>query len=171
MAAWEFDGWLLPAAEIARCGYAPSGTLPDEAFETIDWWSTAQPPADYARRFGEILPPAASWSPNVERWGPEDGTRIDVVRADGRVGEIYFRLDARAPDPDFVHGLTAFAAEAGTVVRTEDGTLLEPDPEALLAALARSPAAAFAADPRAFLARLERRMEERGGEPRSPRDG
>ena len=56
-------------------------------------------PVGFRERLDGLLPRTRSWSPNLEMWGDEDGTRIDVwPEADGRGGEAMLRVDVREYD-------------------------------------------------------------------------
>ena len=113
-------------------------------------------PRDFRERLDALLPRSKSWSPDLETWGDETGTRIDVwPAADRRGGEAMLRMDMRNYDFDW-------ASRAFGVIRAlgrefwpvwSDGPVVD-DPGELALALRGSPAFRFVEDPEAFLRRV-----------------
>jgi hypothetical protein len=113
-------------------------------------------PPDFRERLDALLPRGRSWSADLETWGEETGTRIDVwPGVDQRGGEAMLRVDMRAYDH-------AWIARAFDEVRAlgralwpvwSDGPVIG-DPGELARALRGSPAFRFVEDPDAFLRRV-----------------
>jgi len=128
MAAWQADFILVPT----------SGALSSE----------------YRRRLDTVLPRGRSWSAEIELWGTEEGSRIDVMHdADGTV-ELFARFDMRAPDPVLWERFLEFVRREGLLMEDVFGRRIEPVLSEFSLALRGSPAFQFVEDPRAFLRRL-----------------
>jgi len=154
MASWQCDFHLVPRGEL-RTG---SGGLPEfiasgRARETR-WWRRSRLPADYRERLGALAAPGHSWSHDLQTWGREEGSRVDVWSEQGRVQSVFARVDVRAPDRRFVGGLADFARAADAVLVRYDGLVVEPTLPEVEAALGSSRAARFVEDPEAYLTRV-----------------
>lgn len=158
MATWQFDASLLPAHEIVMAGDGSASSISAEQFDAFDWWSTGQPPPDLPDRLTMLFGEGPRAIPGGSSWGSETGNRVDVgTREDGRVDEIWFRLDAREVDGRLVEGIADLAAQLGCMIRVaDDGSLLRPEARLILEALDASLAARFVRDPKAALGSLPR---------------
>jgi hypothetical protein len=147
MATWQFDTHLVPASVVAGR---------ETALDVVDSaWRRQQPPSDYRDQISRPLPPAKSWSLEVLIWGSEDGDRIDILIENTRVANILVRIDARVQPSAFAQALSGLAASWECVlIDGASGSVIQPDREAIRVALASSEAAAFVADPEAFLRQL-----------------
>jgi hypothetical protein len=148
MAIWQFDLHLVPRADAARNPVLPGSELKNEA------WADATLPMNYQAQLDAIAPRTKSWSPKVEMWGVEDGSRITVWWIDGRISSVWVRLDARDPSPAFAEAVLDLARRWDCVLLAKGGELVEPEMEKLGPVLARSGAAQFVLDPRGYLAKL-----------------
>jgi len=84
----------------------------------------------------------------------EQSTRVDLMFYEPDSVEIRIRMDASAVDEE-LDAICAFAvALRGRLFDPATGILLQPDRNAVAAALASSRAAAFSRSPRSFLAGL-----------------
>jgi hypothetical protein len=148
MAVWQFDLHLVPRAVAASNPGSPASELKNTA------WAQATLPTDYQVQLDAIAPRTKSWSPKVEMWGVEDGSRITVWWIDGRVSSVWVRLDARDPSPAFAEAVLDLARRWDCVLLARGGELMDPEMEKLGPALALSSAAQFVLDPRGYLAKL-----------------
>jgi hypothetical protein len=147
MATWQFDLELIPRRHVL------------EVVDTVDWWSGATLPGDYENRISAFLPWHLPWDPEWQVFGEEDGDRIDVVFENGHVQHVRARLDARKLDLELLRRVAEFATDCECVFVTRQGRVVEPQVDALLGELQRSPASTFVRDPQAFLEGSKRRRE------------
>lgn len=153
MAVWQFDMHMLPTQALDQ-----AAELSAEACDSTDWWRNFQPPPDYAEHIEQMLPRARSWSPEIDIWGSDDGHRVDIVRENGRVADIFVRIDLRTPHSDFASALASLATTWSCALRVaETGAFLGPAPTDILRAIAASSAAEFVSDPRGYIGRLARK--------------
>jgi hypothetical protein len=145
MAVWQVEFHIVPRRAVAA-------SLTPAVLNETDWWATAAFPSDYQRRFASVGPPGRSPSTDLEKWGPEDGNRVDVWSAGGRVSRAMARVDVRRLDSKFGAALLAFVRAAGAVLIRSDGLIVEPLIGAYAAALRNSDSWRFASDPTTFLA-------------------
>lgn len=146
MAVWQVDFQIVPRRVIAAS--------PDirAALDDNDWWATVPFPSDYRTRLAAVATPAPSSSPDVESWGREDGNRVDVWSAGGRVTKARARVDVRRLDSKFGAAILEFVRTAGAVLVRGDGLIIEPIIGAYAGALRSSDAWRFASDPAEFIA-------------------
>jgi len=111
-------------------------------------------PPDYRARFEGIAPRMPSWAAELERWGHEDGDRIDVWSEWGHPTEASVRFDLRAPNNEFVLRIVAVAVAAGLCFRAENGAEVPARVADLILALEASRSARFVADPSRYFNRL-----------------
>jgi hypothetical protein len=110
--------------------------------------SAALPP-DYAQRLGRVLPTGRHWDPSSERWGVEDGDRIDVSAEPP--AEIVARFDLRAWRPDLYDRFLAFVQSVGGRLHDAEQDIdVALTSEAFLENLRGSRAAQFVKDPPAY---------------------
>jgi hypothetical protein len=112
-------------------------------------------PTDYAERLGGVLPPGQHWDTASQRWGHEDGDRIDVFLEPP--AEIVARFDLRAWRPDLYGRFLSFIVAIGARLRDADqGVDVPLTPEAFMDNLRHSRAARFVRDPHAYFEELRR---------------
>ena len=163
MAVWQASFDLVPRERVPELfpGWfdPPFGAdyvemLPTEDPTELDWWASRQPPLEFRHTLDQLMPRIANWSPEVERWGSEDGDRIDVFSANGRVESIYVRLDMRAPNQRFIEAIASLAERMACDFVAHPGMLYEGSLGGLAVALRNSPALRFVDDPIGFLDRV-----------------
>ncbi len=150
MAAWQVDLFVLPRRAIATA----SQPITQAALEQTDWWDGVPFPADYAVRLAAVASatPASLGSAGHERWGSEEGNRVDVWSARAKVMRVTVSVDVRRLDSKFGAALITFVRSAGAVLVRRDGLIVEPMIGAYAGALRGSSAWRYASDPAAFLA-------------------
>ena len=147
MAMWQFDVSLVPV------GVASGREVTSDVLDSA--WRHEQPPSDYRDQISSLLPPMKSWSREVLIWGSEEGDRIDVLIEDENVANILARIDARVQPSQFAQAISRLAASWQCVLVDDvSGSVIQADRESVRVALASSAAAAFVADPEAFLRQL-----------------
>jgi hypothetical protein len=114
-----------------------------------DWWSKEQLPAAYTQALAAIAPAGTSRA-ELQRWGDEDGNRVDVWFENGKATRITARVDVRRLDAKFGAMLLQFARVANALLVRRDGLVVEPLVGAFGAALRTSDAWQYAKDPAAF---------------------
>src|SRR6185436_9865817 len=96
--------------------------------------------------------PAQSSSTELATWGTEDGNRVDVWSAGGRVSRVTARVDVRRLDSRFGAALIVFVRSVNGVLVRSDGLLVEPTIKDFAGAIRGSLAWRHASDPAEFLA-------------------
>lgn len=121
---------------------------------TFEFLSTERFPPDYRARLSAILPPLASWSPDLELWGSNDGNRVDVGIEGDRPVDARVRFDVRELSEALVLNVVRFAVQAETGFRAENGLEVPASLAELVNALEGSRAARFVEDPPRYFRRL-----------------
>jgi hypothetical protein len=111
--------------------------------------------ADYRARLDALVPRGASWSPEIETWGAEDGNRLDVYLFEGAPSDGLLRLDLRNWDQAFTVGVLALLKQQEFGLEDTSGRWIEPVLGDVALAARGSPAFRFVEDPERFLRRLE----------------
>jgi len=143
MAIWQFDLFIIPT----------TAALP---VWSGDGWEIPQWPAASTLDAQQVLLDAFGrpWL-MMEDWlvfGRENGTRIDLFYEEVNGLEMSLRLDSAASGPE-LDAVSAFAVKLDCLFFDPDTRMaFPPDRNSLAAALAKSRAAAFSKDPRAFIA-------------------
>ena len=108
-------------------------------------------PADYRQALAQLLPPAKSWSTQLEVWGTEAGDRIDVFSEDNVPVEMFARFDLRAWNAPLYERFLAFVSAVGARLQSDTGMAISVTPDPFRQALLGSRAAAFVRDPEAYI--------------------
>jgi hypothetical protein len=127
------------------------------AFDDVGWWHADQPSSDLAARLSAVLEEVPSWDTASRQWGDTSQDTVAVSYSDGRVDEIWARLDLREPNGVLVDVLATLALDSDSWWITGDVTRRVPvgqTREAIVAAATGSDAAHFALDPHGFLEHL-----------------
>jgi hypothetical protein len=139
MALWQFDilfvphGAGLPVCTEDGCRTDP---LDSERCEIARTVLSAQFDAGHEMMEGWVM------------YGPEQGSRFDLLLDEDRTGELSARVDARTKDDQFLELLCRLAQEVEcSLYSLEFGQMLEPSLTALRQALLLSRAAAFVRSP------------------------
>lgn len=152
MAVWQFDTFVVPAAKVPS---SPSGTidrLTEAEYESIMWWEGCRLPPDYAEVLSALLPPASSWSREVQIWGQQDGNSVSVARQRGTIEEVRFRFDVRDVNIQLIESLVRIASEWHCVLVTEEHEIVPMEATAVLSEIKNSSAYRYLLDPPSFLA-------------------
>lgn len=145
MAVWQVEFAIVPRRAFAATPPVPLASIMDR-----DWWSAEQLPSGYSRQLSAIAPPGESRGAEVQRWGDENGNRVDVWTENGRATRITAHVDVRRLDAKFGAQLLQFARVADALLVRRDGLVVEPLVGAFGAALRTSDAWQHANDPAAF---------------------
>jgi hypothetical protein len=146
MAGWQVEFHVVP-----RQALPTTPRLIAAATLDADWWKGRPFPPDYRERLAAAALPADSPGEGLERWGAEEGNRVDVQSERGRVGRVTARVDVRQLDPRFGAALLVFVRAASAVLVRGDGFVVEPTINAFSGALRSSSAWRFANDTATFL--------------------
>src|SRR5258706_8931395 len=133
MASWQVEFHLVPRRALDGGQSLTRGIL-----EHTAWWTSATFPPDYRRRLSSVAELARSSSTDLERWGLEDGDRVDVWSVDGQVSRVTVSVDVRRLNSTFGAALLAFVRAAGAVLLPKNRVLVEPTPKAHARGLRRS---------------------------------
>lgn len=152
MATWQFDLHLVPRPYAIREFDRAATQIRQDQFHDVDWWAKSNVDADELRRlFSFLLPNTSSWSAQIEKWGTEDGDRIDLVLSEGGIADVFIRVDVRQLSKSFISGIAELAKSFDCVLLSADLEFLEPDEETINSSIENSRAAQFVADPERFL--------------------
>jgi hypothetical protein len=148
LADWQVEFLVAPQARIAGA----SRPLAAATLDTTDWWDDRAIAAAQLERLGSIAAVAPAPGPDHQRWGSEQGNRVDVWSRDGRVQRIAVQVDVRKLDARFGAALLGFVRAVGAVLVRADGAVVPPTIDAFSAALRGSRAWRFANDTATWLA-------------------
>ena len=112
-------------------------------------------PPDFRARLCEILPVSRPLFDDMETWGAEDGTRVDLYFDRGKPNEGLLRLDLRAWDPVLAGEILARLRQWGCNLLARSGAPLEPVLGDVALAARCMPAFRFVEDPERFFRRLQ----------------
>jgi hypothetical protein len=160
MAAWQFDFRLLPRMGVTRV----HGAVPISIGRGIDdfstYWAETVISSRLRDQISKVVPCLESWSSRVERWGSEDGDRIDLVFVEGKIVDFFVRADTRNLSFKFLKGVLNIARHHDWLVVTSDRRVTTPELARLLAAIQTSNAFQFVIDPAKFFALLKAEQAE-----------
>lgn len=160
MATWQFDLHCLPYVSVKQ----HYGELPEaisrEDYDTGMWWDEAAAPPSLREQIGKLLPAASSWSEHIQTWGKDDGDRIDLVLRNGRVVDLFVRVDVRSISYTFLNGLIDLIRRNKWLTVTEQGKILQLSSVTdVLTEIRRSDAFRYVKDPKRFLDELRKDRE------------
>jgi hypothetical protein len=155
VATWQFDLHLLPLASIARAYGVPPLIIPRSEFDGQLWWRDVDNPSTLRADISRFLPSLQSWNKTIDRWGLEDGDRIDVAWENESIASFFVRIDVRSVSQTFLVQVIELARANSWLLRIADGRLLRPSIAKLLSAIHSSPAFRFVTDPALFLRDLD----------------
>jgi hypothetical protein len=165
MALWQFDFHLLPRTEIERrFGRIATDGL-HVGLEEKSLWDDVTLTSELAGQISQMLPSMESWSPDLHRWGREDGDRIEIVINDGKVEDFFIRVDVRDISQVFLINVLGLARTRDWVVRSENGIVSSPSLAKVLADIRASQSFRFVRDPTEFLAKLSHAQARSAGQP------
>jgi len=147
MAVWQVEFVLVPRRAFVGTPRVSLTQLIDEG-----WWSAERLPSGYSQQLAAVASPGASAASEHQRWGEEDGNRVDVWSEHGKPTRMTARVDVRRLDARFGAMLLQFARVAGALLVRRDGLVIEPTVGAFGAALRSSEAWPHANDPAAHIA-------------------
>jgi len=162
MAIWQFALDPIPAskAEQFSQGDAGSGELelssPDRAKLIF--------------RLAAILPPGRSWDENMRTWGDEWGDDISLFMSASGVEGMQIRVNIADLSVGFVDAICTLAQDFGWLFASESGEIIQPNRQAILKAVDKSPESKFVRNPAEFVARSSRRKKgpsRQSGRPKS----
>lgn len=154
MATWQFDLHCLPSDALRRYYEEFPSAITREEFEQRDWWEAVTVPHDLKDQLSTLLPSTESWSEYIQKWGEEDGNRIDLVYQNEHVADLFVRVDVRNISYVFLSGLIKLVQRNGWLMVTERGDLIQPSVANLLSSIRRSDAFRYVENPKDFLAKL-----------------
>jgi hypothetical protein len=151
MATWQFDLHCLPSESVRHFyGKIPTA-IPRVDFDEKKWWENVVVPIDLREKLSKLLPPMASWSEQVLKWGTDDGNRIDLVIHDDSVANFFIRIDVRNISSHFLEELVSLLQRNDWLLISDHGTIIQPSMAELLAAIRESSAFRYVENPKIFL--------------------
>lgn len=162
MALWQFSMHLVPREGLLTLSPDLTAAFRGDGELDLPAWTTTQPAADLVARLSRVLSEVECWDPASRQWGPTDRTTVQVSYTDGRVNEIWARIDVREATADAIDVIEVLASLA----TDSDGWWVGGDSRARLPigqtsreireAIEGSDASRFVADPAAFLVAMDR---------------
>lgn len=147
MASYQYRFGLLPRGPLID----KYGTLPESVVaEDFDLAWQQQPHRDVSRIVDAIAPRYHSWSNDILMWGADNGNRIHVVYETAKIVEVSCRIAVPMEHEEFAIGVTKLAGYLDWLLVLTNDVLAEPKLDLLLAAVRRSNAAKFTANPLEF---------------------
>jgi hypothetical protein len=159
MATWQFDVHLLPRAEIITRYRAVPILISKAELDRGDWWKSVSTMECLESDLSRLLPRLDTWSDQIERWGSEDGNRIEVIREGDTICDVWLRFDVRGSSYAYLSCVVQVARRHDCMLRTEDGKVLRPSVSRLLTEIQGSSAFRFVENPALFLKALEAARE------------
>jgi hypothetical protein len=155
LAIWQFRLDLIPTSALRAKFHTVPISIPGQLAEDYGWWSEVQPSAGFEKDISSMLPEANSWSEEMLIWGDERGDTAAVCYDLNRKIEwIGFRIDVGTLSLALVRQLCKFAKDQECMLLTGSYHLIEPDEQAVLAAINHSTAKKFLSDPASTLLSL-----------------
>jgi hypothetical protein len=155
MAAWQFDVHLLPLAEIITRYRAVPIHISKAELDRGDWWKGVSIVGGLKAELSGLLPRLATWNNQIERWGTEDGNRIEFMREDDSICDVWLRFDVRGNSYAYLSDVVQVARRHECMLRTEDGKVFRPSVTRLLTEIHGSTAFRFVESPEQFMKALE----------------
>jgi hypothetical protein len=156
MASWQFDFRLLPRIGVESYYRTIPVAITDRGVDETALWNNVPLTSNLRTQISQLLPRLDTWHADVERWGYEDGNRIDIVLEKESIVDVLVRVDAREISQVFLANLLQVARQNDWLVRTEDGRVFRPSLSRVLSAIHSSQAFGFVRDPVIFLEVLSR---------------
>jgi hypothetical protein len=151
MAVWQFDLYLVPRSKLAQISDNELQRLSEVDFTATSWWEGITLPSHYREILATFLPRGASWTPEIEMWGEEEGDRIDISHRGAVLEEIRCRVDVRINNVGFLEGILRLAVLADCWIITEELEVIPSTLEALMKEIKNSSAYRFVLNPSAYL--------------------
>ena len=157
MATWQFDIHLLPKAGALK--HAQGDHIRIDEVDSEEWWRGTDKSA-LRIDLSELLSSAPSWHDDIERWGTEDGDRIELMSDGLLIVDVFIRIDVREISYKFLVQLLEFFRRNSLLLIAEGGAILEPRISDLIAAIRWSTSFRFVSNPTEFLQRLEDELKK-----------
>ena len=127
-------------------------------------------PSSFFFRLAAILPPGRSWNENMRTWGDEWGDDISLFMSASGVEGMQIRVNIADLSVGFVDAICTLAQDFGWLFASESGEIIQPNRQAILKAVDKSPESKFVRNPAEFVARSSRRKKgpsRQSGRPKS----
>ena len=154
VAIWQFrielipQGWLEAGGDIRTL-------VTDEGFAAAAAWAGYRD-AQLEEAFGALLPPAKSWSAELQVWGAQEAHCIRLRRRHGAILAVEVCLDLRDLQIGLFRAIVDLACARNlALLACETKRPIERSAEQLLRHAAASSAAHFVIDPHSFLSELD----------------
>jgi hypothetical protein len=155
MATWQFDLILVPGNAARRQLAAYSSDSRERKYDLPKLWSnTDVDPQPIRDAIGDSLPARKSWSENIETWGHESETRVDLIFENGKLAEVGIRLDVREPIEPNIELVLRIARASDFLIWLDESTVILPDRVLLQNAINKSNAMRFVQNPKKFFDEL-----------------
>ncbi len=151
MAVWQWDLWLVPKSEVLK----RFSTIPQyvdlDWFESIEWWNKIS--AENLKSFFDTLLPRTfnSLDKDILTWGTDDGNKVRLIIEDGKITDLFLRLDVRNLSQSLLDRIVDFTKQEDFLFFTlESNKFIEPEMPIFLENLQNSRAMLFTRNPKEF---------------------
>jgi hypothetical protein len=161
MAIWQWNMHIVPEKEVNKHFPTKPEYLDLEWFESIRWWLDVNE-MELRTFFNDLLPsyndPRAK---NSSIWGDVASDTIQISFEDGRIEDIWIRIDLRDLNLDLLDCLVSYSkAKNFLIYATESKRFLKPVLSEVVEEIRRSRKMSFVRDPKLFFDRNQKYLEK-----------
>ena len=135
MAIWQYHFFLIPGKEAIDLKSATEG----DDFDDSIFWEGKNCSVEFFAPLTDLLPRNKSWSNEIELFGKEDETCVELFIERGKVVSSTCRIDFRFDFEFFLSKLTEFCLENDIVLIDEGINLLPLDIPIIVLTIENSP--------------------------------
>ena len=150
VAIWQFVLDLVPAS-AARFAEVAAVTMTREQLDAITLSFSRADTESLFAHLETLLPEKQSWCSELRIWGDEKTDDIQVWLNGQEIEDVRFRLNAGDLSLSLVHGICALAGRFHCLLAATDGTIVQPNPDAVIRGIMQSRAMQFVRNPEGFL--------------------
>lgn len=144
MAIWQFSCMVIPRGR----------ELNEYTKEQLISWEGINLSGSTSEFLDNILPIAKSWSKDIDQYGKNDCTCIEIVYDDNQIEEINCRLDLRDLSKDLLIRIIEYIKEINGEI-LYSGNIYPADITTIVDLMKKSDAAKFCNNPRLYFEEVE----------------
>jgi hypothetical protein len=136
MDKWFCDAELIPTAALDTDSFAGASAFEPSSADPVDAWASMILPEGFESELDILLERADAWSPDIDVWGSEFGSRVFLYRSGNLIQSLLVRFDLKLVDTIFLGRICDLASDLGCrFLLLDSGRTVEPTLQALVAAL------------------------------------